>query len=331
MHVTVVIPTYHRGTKLALTLDRLLASDTDGMEVVEIIVVDDGSPVPVAPHLAARSVSAPFTLRSIRQSNSGPAAARNTGFRAAHGDIVIFIDDDILVPPSLVGAHARAHGDRSRSVIYGRWVFAPALVATPLFELMIANHRDGAEGTTDDYVPVTVVASGHLSVERTMFVDDEGVYRSDLATPAAEEFELAVRLQARGIPVYLARRIVAEHNQEVNLPSICQQEYKHGVGIAEAAVKCPATLGLRQFASALAANRPMRRGDALTTICKKGIKSLLIFNSSRVGLLAVVRFVESVAPQSTLLRRLYTASIGAFFFAGIRAGLRDFSRTRGLA
>jgi glycosyltransferase involved in cell wall biosynthesis len=47
--VSVVVPTYKRGEALGTVLDRLLASDRQGLAEVEIVVVDDGSPVPAAP------------------------------------------------------------------------------------------------------------------------------------------------------------------------------------------------------------------------------------------------------------------------------------------
>jgi glycosyltransferase involved in cell wall biosynthesis len=48
VNVSVVIPTYGRGDRLGATLDALLASDTSGLDAVDIIVVDDGSPKPIA-------------------------------------------------------------------------------------------------------------------------------------------------------------------------------------------------------------------------------------------------------------------------------------------
>jgi glycosyltransferase involved in cell wall biosynthesis len=67
----------------------------------------------------ARQPPPGFTLKCVRQENAGPAAARNLGFTASRGDIVIFIDDDILVPPELVRQHVEAHELNPGSVIFG--------------------------------------------------------------------------------------------------------------------------------------------------------------------------------------------------------------------
>src|SRR5437660_2530878 len=112
MLLTLVIPTYNRGAALAATLDALLACDTTGLDEVEILVIDDGSPVSAAPVVDARPARPPFTLRCIRQENAGPAKARNTGFRASRGELVLFMDDDILPPPALLRQHVEAHRRR---------------------------------------------------------------------------------------------------------------------------------------------------------------------------------------------------------------------------
>ena len=62
MDVSVIIPTYNRSTQLTATLDSLLGCDTAGLEQVEIIVVDDGSPHPVAPLVESRGPGPPANL-----------------------------------------------------------------------------------------------------------------------------------------------------------------------------------------------------------------------------------------------------------------------------
>ncbi len=135
MNVSVAIPTYNRGERLGPTLDALLASDTSGLDAVEIIVVDDGSPEPVAPVVESRVACPPISLRCVRQPNAGPAAARNTGFRASCGEIVLFVDDDILCPANLVRLHVESHRRIPGSVIFGRSPYTEPDPMTPFFPL----------------------------------------------------------------------------------------------------------------------------------------------------------------------------------------------------
>lgn len=90
--VSVVIPTYGRSEQLPGAIGSV-AGQTYGN--VELLVVDDGSPVPVSETLSDRSFDHPGSMTVIRHDeNRGANVARNTGIRAADGEYVAFLDDD---------------------------------------------------------------------------------------------------------------------------------------------------------------------------------------------------------------------------------------------
>jgi glycosyltransferase involved in cell wall biosynthesis len=69
--------------------------------VYEVVVVDDGS-TDATPDLLRDFVAKRYRLQKIRQPNLGLNAARNTGARAARGELLAFLDDDVVVPPDYV-------------------------------------------------------------------------------------------------------------------------------------------------------------------------------------------------------------------------------------
>src|SRR4051812_20110393 len=123
MGVSVVIPTYNRGAKLRDTVRLILESDLTSINDLEVIVVDDGSREPAEQFITDLTKPANVALRAIRQANSGPAAARNHGAQDSRGEIVLFIDDDIFVPPDLISNHVKAHLERPGAVVFGRCPF----------------------------------------------------------------------------------------------------------------------------------------------------------------------------------------------------------------
>ena len=68
--VSVVIPTFNRGDKLASVLDCLLASDHERIEEIGLIVVDDGLRVPARLPVSSRNVSSPLTPACCYQENT---------------------------------------------------------------------------------------------------------------------------------------------------------------------------------------------------------------------------------------------------------------------
>ena len=78
--ITVVVPTHGRPGAAARVVSALDAQQLPDGARFDVIVVDDGSPVPVEIDVDSR---APASVRVLRQAHSGPAAARNAGINAA--------------------------------------------------------------------------------------------------------------------------------------------------------------------------------------------------------------------------------------------------------
>jgi hypothetical protein len=184
--------------------------------------------------------------------------------------------------------------------------------------------NDPGRDRPEEFVPVSMVASGQISVERAAFEAEAAVYREDLANPAAEEFELAWRLRCRRVPILLAPKVVAVHDQPVTLDAICRQQYKYGLGCAETWVKCPETRDMPELRLILATNGPARRGDPPAVVLKKCLKALAASRPVRHALLSLAVGLEKRAPGAMVLRRTYSTVIGAHFVAGIHAGLKKY-------
>ena len=110
LSVSVVIPYYERPRELSLTLAGL-ERQTYPRELFEVIVVDDGSDPPLDLATLELPVSSALSLRAIHQEDLGfgVARARNNGARTAHGDLLVFLDGDLVPEADWLAAHARWH------------------------------------------------------------------------------------------------------------------------------------------------------------------------------------------------------------------------------
>lgn len=102
---SVVVPVHNRLQELMVLLDQLNGQTLPSFEVV---VVDDGSDVPVQGEIKKQYA---FELRIICQpKRGGIARARNAGIRAARSDLLIFLDSDCdLRDPDWARRHVEAH------------------------------------------------------------------------------------------------------------------------------------------------------------------------------------------------------------------------------
>lgn len=102
MLISFIIPTYNTDGELLRECLQSIISVPMDREEREIIVVDDGSVVPVEEMMerdtdGMREMMGEITI--IRKKNNGLGAARNTGMDAAKGEYLQFIDaDDYLIP-----------------------------------------------------------------------------------------------------------------------------------------------------------------------------------------------------------------------------------------
>ncbi len=116
--LSIIIPVYNRKERVVRALESVL---TQGVEDVEVLVVDDGS-LPPLQLPEAYCHDARVRLLS-HATHRGPAAARTAGMHAAHGTWIAFLDsDDIWLPgtlaPRLAWARDEAAGGAHPLLVY---------------------------------------------------------------------------------------------------------------------------------------------------------------------------------------------------------------------
>ncbi|WP_166427288.1 glycosyltransferase family 2 protein [Nonomuraea mesophila] len=101
LRVSVVIPAYGAQDKLDLVLQGL-ARQTYPAALTEIIVVDNGTSPPLR-------LPGGTAARLVVCDKPGRACARNTGLAEATGDVIFWLDSDVVLTPGAIEAHMRWH------------------------------------------------------------------------------------------------------------------------------------------------------------------------------------------------------------------------------
>lgn len=203
MDISVVVPTFNRREMVKRTVESLFAQKFPAGQF-EIVVVVDGSTDGTAG--ALRPMKAPCRFTVVEQENGGLAAARNSGARAAVGDLLLFLDDDMLCVPELIEAHVAAHRNSPRTVGFGCIFLSPE--SPPSLAAECFNRELGAfylrqkvqkPGAVEDLEHVF----GNSSLPRELLSEAGGF---DASFRMREDLELWVRLAALG-----ARASYVEH------------------------------------------------------------------------------------------------------------------------
>jgi len=223
--LSIVIPSYNRRESLARLVSTLLEQDHADHKV-EIVVVLDGSIDGSAETLAEVVVPPGMTLLIRQQPNRGPSAARNAGIADASGEIVLFLDDDMVPLPRFVKSHLEAYRDVQIDGVIGQIKSVSAPCVPPTVATLMENlfddqhHRLSEEGAA---VTAMDVFTGNLSVKRSRLLEVGG-FDESLTGLAAEDTDLGHRLLAAGARFVYVPDAVADHYCTFE-----SQEWRHRV------------------------------------------------------------------------------------------------------
>ncbi len=107
--ISVIIPAYNSAKTVIHVINSIINQGLSQEEwkFLEVIVIDDGSTDNTAGLVT--KIQAPFLLRYVHQNNMGRASARNLGASLAKGDILVFLDSDVVLEKHFIREHAVRH------------------------------------------------------------------------------------------------------------------------------------------------------------------------------------------------------------------------------
>jgi glycosyltransferase involved in cell wall biosynthesis len=204
MFLSVVIPTYNRLPILQQCLRALEQQQLqEPLSGYEVVLVDDGSTDATVDWVTAQAAALPH-VRLIRQQHGGPAEGRNRGVQEARGDVIVFIDSDLVVTPAFLLSHARAlqrdwqrHGDQ-RSFTYG------AVINTANFEAPTSEPHKLRD------LSWAYFATGNVAIDRPL-LERAGLFDTAFHLYGWEDLELGERLRRLGTRLVRCPEAVGYH------------------------------------------------------------------------------------------------------------------------
>ncbi|MFG0259335.1 MAG: glycosyltransferase [Phycisphaerales bacterium JB041] len=191
--LTYIIPAWNAEATLEQTVRSVLAQSETA---VEAVIVDDGS-TDGTRHVVGSLLGPRVRLRS--QENGGLSCARNTGWRAAGGAYVCFLDaDDTVAPTHAAGLLEAIERGPGRGGTFDAAVCGYELVGPTLVPL--GWHAPVLAGDTahDRLIEVNRLAVGSVVVRRDCAERLLGGAMFDESLGVHEDWDLFLRLAAAG-------------------------------------------------------------------------------------------------------------------------------------
>lgn len=199
--ISVVVPAFRAEALLPRVLAPLLAMRSRG-EVAEVIVVDDRSPdatAEVARRLGARVLTTP--------ENGGPGLARNLAADHALGEILWFVDSDVIAWEDGAAKLRAAFTDPEVAAVFGSYDAEPD--ASPWFSryknLMHRFYHQRAERDAATFW------AGCGAVRRDLFRAIGGFDVKTYRVPSIEDIELGYRIRRAGGRIVLDPTLHGKH------------------------------------------------------------------------------------------------------------------------
>ena len=215
--VSVIVAHYEQPRELARTL---LALDRQRYprELVEIIVVDDGS---------AEQPVVPGHVTLVSQADDGfrVAAARNLAVSQAHGDVLVFLDADTSPEPDYLGEMVRLPALTWDAVTVGRRRHADLSAVDASAEIAEAGstheldeprwlrdaYRDTGDLLASDHRSYRFIIGAVIACTRRFF-DEVGGFDESFSRYGGEDWEWAYRAWARGAVLAHVPTAIAWHD-----------------------------------------------------------------------------------------------------------------------
>jgi glycosyltransferase involved in cell wall biosynthesis len=181
MDVSVVIPVYNSRSTIIECIESVVAECCANPIEWELILVDDGSRDDSVEIMTGYISSSPHgnRIKLIRQSNGGPAKARNTGLRAAEGRFIALNDSDDRWLPGRIATQMGYFANHPETELTGGIRGMTGSNGVSLKRLGYATRIDiGAQILKNYFIPPTVMFRAGV-LEKAGYFDENMRYAED--------------------------------------------------------------------------------------------------------------------------------------------------------
>lgn len=216
MRGSVIVVSYNRAFLLSHCVEKLLDQSA---EDYELIVVDDGSTDRTKELM--RKIKDPRFIYIRNDKKMGQPVSRNKGIKKARGDIIIFIDSDVLVDENFVKDHLHLHERNDRLIVQG----------------MVRHIREvkdfGKSTILIDGFCLAGIITQNVSVRKKYFVEVGGFDESFGDTMGYMDVEIGRRLRGISLStIYAWKSCIGWHvdgyETDKRLKSVFSKAYERG-------------------------------------------------------------------------------------------------------
>lgn len=221
-NISVVVPSYNGAHKLPNILKAL---ETQTFQDFETILVIDGSTDNTKDLLESTKYNLQ-SLRIIYQENGGRSVARNTGAKAAQGDLLVFFDDDMRPTPTCLSLHIQHHTTYPDSILVGSQLEDFDKISSDFQTFKAELSRTWAP--FQDFGKISpdkpFITAANFSIPASLFTK---LGSFDERLTDAEDFDLAVAAVTNKTAIYFSNHALAWHDDFVSCYTLIKRHRQY--------------------------------------------------------------------------------------------------------
>jgi GT2 family glycosyltransferase len=216
---TIIIPTKDRANVLSQLLDSIERLEAIDRILPEIIVADNGSEDNTYDYVNSTANGFPTTIRALKVPRAGKSAAINDAVRAATGNVLAFLDDDVVVDKTWLRSVEDFFQAGKYTVGQGIVRLQSPAREDPEVQRLVQRYRTIPKlEHNPKLTEVRSLNGSNFFVSRDVF-DSVGGFDERLgpgASGTSEDVEFAYRLARSGIGIGYAPKAVVYHHVDRN-------------------------------------------------------------------------------------------------------------------
>lgn len=199
-YISVIVPAYNSKKFITQCLEALSKSSYNSYEVILVDDCSNDGTAKIAEDMGCRVY--------VMDQQSGPAVARNYGAKTANGEIVLFIDSDVLVKSDTLELVASTFSDNPEiSALFGSYDDTPS-DQDFLSQYRNLLHHYVHQNSNPD---AATFWAGCGAVRKDVFLELNGYDHKRFAEPSIEDIELGYRMRENGYKIRLDKNLQVTH------------------------------------------------------------------------------------------------------------------------
>lgn len=211
--ISLIVPVYNSESTLKECLDSIFLSS---FKEFEVIVISDNSSDKSA------QIAKKYNCKVIELSeNMGPAYVRNLGAKNAEGEILFFIDSDIVIKPNSLSCIKDSFDNNEVNVIQGIYSHKPDYnnVVTQFQQSFLCYYT-----WSHKIKYVETLTSACFAIRKKVFIDLKG-FNTNIKSATVEDEEFGYNLIDKGNKILILRELNVEHKINLTISKFIKRNF----------------------------------------------------------------------------------------------------------